>query len=123
MEPYGLPEVKGKVEVFRSDSFALLKSSTWDEGISFDENWVRHFFVIHKKPPTFPNLQFKLKVCTKLPNTCILILLKPTGLPLIENAEGMLSFYTPTGETGLIVSTNFFRNLRIFVDEISCASQ
>jgi uncharacterized membrane protein len=55
-------ENSGKYELYRGESFALYKAGNWDEGLSFDENWVRYFFVLHKKPSNL-HLKFKLKVC------------------------------------------------------------
>lgn len=62
ISPLGLPEIKGKRELYKGDTFALFKSgNNWDTGLSFDENIVRYFFVLHKKPPTL-SLRFKMKV-------------------------------------------------------------
>ena len=60
-------EAPTRYELFRSDSFVLFKSANWDEGISFDDSWVRYFFVLHKKPGNL-NLRFKLKVRLSSPS-------------------------------------------------------
>lgn len=109
-----------KYELFRSDSFMLFKSANWDEGLSFDDSWIRYFFVLHKKPANL-NLRFKLKAFFS-PSFLFfpllffgefyLLIIQPAGLSLIDfNAqEALLTFNTPTGEFALAVS--YFRHTK-----------